>query len=101
MVIGNRRWIVVIALLSTFVPMVYLHAVPVPRLYDQLRTELRAGRDVELEFLKKVVELVEQDQLPLWMVESTMIWARPKLPHPFLYFQQAIRIRAARIGVIL
>jgi hypothetical protein len=74
-------------------------AIPVPRLFDQLRTELRAGRPVEIAFLTKVVELVEQDTLPYAMVQSSMLWARTKLPHPFPYFQRVLRLRAAQIGV--
>ena len=60
---------------------------------------LLARRPVELAFIQRVVTLVQTGRLPLGMVKSTFQWARPKKPRPFPYFERAIRVRAAQIGV--
>jgi hypothetical protein len=74
-------------------------AVQVADLQDQLEAGLQTRRPAEVAFITRVVTLVEQDRLPLALVKSTFQWARPKKPRPFPYFERAIRIRAARIGV--
>lgn len=74
-------------------------AAEIANLQDQLESGLQARRDVELVFITRVVNMVEQDTLPLPLVLSTYQWARPKKPRPFPYFERALRIRAARIGI--
>ena len=76
-------------------------AATVADLQDQLVSGLKVRRPVDLAFIARVIRLVEQDRLPLSMVLSTHQWAYPKTPRPFPYFQRAMRIRAARIGVQL
>jgi hypothetical protein len=72
-----------------------------PSLQDTLEKGLKARRPEEFEFLAKVVELVNTDKLPLDVVLSTFKWARPKKPAPMPYFQRAMQIRAAELGVEL
>jgi hypothetical protein len=71
----------------------------IENLKKTLAEVLRARRPEEFAFLNRVVELVEDGDLPRSMVESTFNWARKKPRHPFQYFEQALRIRAKRIGV--
>ena len=74
-------------------------AASVADLQEQLERGLLARRPVELAFIQRVVTLVQTGRLPLGMVKSTFQWARPKKPRPFPYFERAIRVRAAQIGV--
>jgi hypothetical protein len=74
-------------------------AAQVADLQEQLEFGLKTRRPAEIAFIARVVTLVEQDRLPLALVKSTFQWARPKQPRPFPYFERAMRIRAARIGV--
>ncbi|MEK6247769.1 MAG: hypothetical protein N2C12_06285, partial [Planctomycetales bacterium] len=68
-------------------------------LQDLLETGLLARRPVEIAFIKRVVQLVELDELPRNIVESTFLWARRQPGRPFPYFQTGLRIRAQRIGI--
>jgi hypothetical protein len=34
-------------------------------------------------------------------VQSTFLWARPKKPYPFPYFENGLRLRAAKRGISL
>jgi hypothetical protein len=76
-------------------------AAPVDDLQDRLVSGLQVRRPVDLAFIVRVVKLVEEDRLPLSLVLSTYKWAYPKTPRPYPYFEQALRVRAARIGVEL
>ena len=76
-------------------------AVDVADLQEQLETGLRARRPEEFAFLARVVQFVEQGQLPLKLVKETFLWARERDRYPYPYFERAIKIRAARIGVQL
>ena len=72
----------------------------VPNLQQQLQNGLRATRPDQLQFVTDVVLLVNAGQLPLAMVKGTFQWAREKhADYPFPYFQAALRLRAAGIGV--
>ena len=73
----------------------------VASLKDQLEKGLRARRPEEFAFIAKVVSLVNEGRLPLSLVKSTFQWARRKQPYQMPYFQKALRIRAARIGVAI
>jgi len=70
-------------------------------LKELLEKDLRARRPEEFAFINKVIKLVDKGALPYSMVSGTYIWARKKRPHPFQYFQYAMRERAGRIGVEL
>jgi len=76
-------------------------AAEVADLEDQLEKGLRARRPREFAFIARVVAFVEQDKLPLKLVKETFDWAREKKPYPFQYFERAMRLRAAKIGVDL
>ena len=74
----------------------------VASLKDQLKSGLKARRDVEFTFIDNVVKLVEQRKLPVKLVVETFQYARQKpTGYPFQYFQRALALRAARIGVTL
>lgn len=73
----------------------------VASLKDQLQDGLQARLPREFAFVDHVVKLVNEGKLPRSLVDSTFLWARPKKPYPFPYFERALRIRAARIGVAL
>ena len=68
-------------------------------LQDQLEAGLQARRPQEFAFIARVVAMVSANRLPRSLVQSTFEWARRKQPYPFPYFQRALIIRAARIGI--
>lgn len=71
-------------------------------LKGELEAALKARLPDEFAFVARVVERVDQGQLPLEVVKSTMVWAIRKRPHaPFVYFERALRLRAAELGVSL
>ena len=75
-------------------------------LRNTLRVGLRARRDVEFQFIDKVVDHVKHDHLTRKMVLETYTWARKKVGlfrtrYPFPYFEAAMRKRAAGVGVKL
>lgn len=76
-------------------------AIETADLKEQLENDLQARRPSEFAFIAKVVKLVEQDKLPRSVVDGTYLWARPKRPYPFQYFQRALRVRAGRLGIKL
>lgn len=74
----------------------------VASLSDQLKAGLKARRQVEFQFINDVVKLVQQRKLPVNLVVQTFEYARRKRTnYPFQYFQRALSLRAARIGVTL
>lgn len=74
----------------------------VANLKDQLEKGLRLRRPEEFAYIAYIVGLVEANELPVQLVIETFQWSRRQDPHfPFPYFQRAIRIRAARIGIVL
>ena len=78
-----------------------LMAAEEPSLKDTLEKGLRARRPVEFQFIAQVVTLVEQGRLPRKLVLGTFQYARKKgnRKYPFPYFQRAMILRAAKIGV--
>ena len=71
-------------------------------LHQQLKSGLKARRPLEFAYIARVVTMVENNQLPLDLVMSTFIWTRQNpqaKEYPFVYFQQALRERAKRIGI--
>jgi hypothetical protein len=74
----------------------------VASLRDTLRTGLKCRRDLEFEFVDKVVDLVYAGQLPNDLVLNTMRYAQSKRTDiPFPYFEAALRLRAEKLGVDL
>jgi len=76
-------------------------AAEVADLQDQLEGGLRARLPTEFAFIRRVVNLVDANRLPLDLVMSTFKWARRKKPYPFPYFERALRTRAARLGIAI
>lgn len=70
-------------------------------LKDLLEKGLRARRPEEFQFIAVVVRKVEAGALPKEIVQSTFLWARRKPTYPFQYFEQALKLRAAELGVKL
>ena len=68
-------------------------------LQKQLETGLKARRPQEFAFIKRVVQMVEHNQLPRQLVEETFVWARKKKRYPYVYFERALRVRASNIGI--
>ena len=78
---------------------------------QQLETGLYARRAEEFAFIDRVVTMVDQNQLSRELVTSTYLWAQKrdgqrraatataKRPYPFVYFEQGLKTRAARLGI--
>ena len=74
----------------------------VASLRDQLRAGLKVRRSVEFQFVENVAKLVDQGKLSTQMVLETFHYARRKpRGYPFQFFQRALAIRAARVGVTI
>lgn len=76
-------------------------AAEVGDLREQIQVELEPRTPQEYAFLDRVILLVEQDQVPLALVQQMFQWARGKRPYPFTYFQRGLIERAAREGISL
>jgi hypothetical protein len=73
-------------------------------LKDQLEKGLKARRPVEFQFVATVVNMVDNNLLPIDLVQSTFLWARKQAKYkryPFPYFEQALRERAKDIGIAI
>lgn len=68
-------------------------------LQDQLEKGLQARLPQEFAYIKRVVDLVRTDHLPLYLVRGTFDYARKKHPYPLQYFHRALTIRAAQLGI--
>ena len=74
-------------------------AAEVADLEDRLKSDLRAQTPRQFNFIERVVSAVEENRLPLGVVDSTYLWARKKPQNRFQYFERAILVRAQRLGV--
>ena len=72
-----------------------------PDLKTMLEKGLRARRPAEFAFIHRVVKLVNQGKLPISVVETSFLWARPKRPYPMPYFMQTMEVRARKVAVHL
>ncbi|MDA1049169.1 MAG: hypothetical protein O3C40_01645 [Planctomycetota bacterium] len=73
-------------------------------LQTQLQSGLKCRRPEEFAYIRKVVAMVSDDQLPLELVMATFQWTRknPRAKdYPFFYFQRALRERAKKLGIIV
>jgi hypothetical protein len=78
-------------------------------LRERLIYGLLAKIPAEIEFIDRVVELVDKGKLPVRLVNETFFWARERASaprdgspqRPIIYFQPAMRARAERIGIDL
>jgi hypothetical protein len=67
-------------------------------LQGQLEKGLKARRPVEFAYIAQIVQLVERDELPRELVDSTFVWARKKRTKRLQYFQFALQARASQRG---
>ena len=70
-------------------------------LKEQLEVGLRPRHPDDYAFIARVVTAVKNNELPLSTVRVTFNWARKRRPYPFPYFQRAVRLQAAKLGVTL
>ena len=71
-------------------------------LADQLKTGLRVKAPRDVAFCDEVARLVRVGQLPAHVVDATYVWAiRRGKKYPFPAFEQALRLKAERLGVSL
>ncbi len=68
-------------------------------LRDMLTTGLKCRRPEEFAYIDAVVALVDAGVLSESLVRSTFAYARKRRPYPLVYFQQALRRRAKKLGV--
>ncbi|MCE9605839.1 MAG: hypothetical protein K8U03_13165 [Planctomycetia bacterium] len=69
---------------------------------QQLEKGLKARRPSDFTFIQTVVANIDNGSIPQKMVNETFDYARSQSSHyPFIYFQFAIRKRAAKLGVTL
>ncbi|HEX4147782.1 MAG TPA: hypothetical protein VHY20_02295 [Pirellulales bacterium] len=68
-------------------------------LQGQLEKGLKARRPVEFDYIAQIVQLVEDDELPRELVDSTFVWARKKRTKRLQYFQFALQARASQQGI--
>jgi hypothetical protein len=62
---------------------------------------LKCRRPIEFQYVRTVVNMVDDGQLPESLVRSTFFWAWQKYRRPLQYFQEALTIRAARLGILV
>jgi hypothetical protein len=70
-----------------------------PTLKQQLKAGLLARTPDEQAFVDEVVARVDSGEIPLGLVQSTFLWARRHRPYPMQYFERALRVRAAELGI--
>lgn len=73
----------------------------IENLKKTLEEVLRARRPEEFAFIDVVTDRVANGTLPRSLVESTFNWARKKPHYKFQYFEQGLRVRAKKIGIVL
>lgn len=77
-----------------------------PVLEERLLTGLRVKTAADRKFIERVVLLVQQNRLPIKLVDSTYFWARSRatrnrglINNPMVYFRPALISRAAKLGI--
>jgi hypothetical protein len=68
---------------------------------EQIKAILRTNTEQEDGFIERAVAMVNNGTLPAELFQSTFLWARKKQKHKFQYFQQALTLRAADIGIVV
>jgi len=68
---------------------------------DQVKVALHTISEIEGGFVDRTVGMVRAGTLPRDLFTSCFIWARKKPRNQFQYFQQALTLRAAAIGIKL
>ena len=86
---------------TTLVPALAAPA-DVEALADQLKNGLRPRTPRENEFCDEVARLVRIGRLPVEVVDATYAWSlRRGRKYPFPAFEQALRLKAERLGLRL
>jgi hypothetical protein len=73
-------------------------------LKEQLENGLKARLPSEFAFIARVVEMVDKGQLPVALVKSTFEWTRRMKYYKrslVPYFARSLRLRAARLGIVI
>lgn len=71
-------------------------------LADRLKTGLRVQLPSDEAFCDRVATLVTTGKLPQKLVDATYIWSLQRgRKYPFPAFEQALRMKAARLGIRL
>jgi hypothetical protein len=70
-------------------------------LRELLEKELRAKREVEITFIQRVVDRVEEKKIPLKTVMIMYKWSKTKSNRPYQYFEKGMKVQAKRLGVDL
>ena len=70
-------------------------------LRELLEKDLRARREVEFTFIRRVVARVEEKKIPLDTVITMYKWSKKKPRRPYQYFEQGMKVHAKRLGVDL
>ena len=68
---------------------------------ETIKAVLHTANDTEGGFIDRTVGMVRAGTLPRDLFTSCFIWARKKPHHRFQYFQQALTVRAAAVGIKL
>ena len=72
----------------------------VASLQQTLEDGLKARTPEEFAFIATVVDKVNAGELPVKLVDTTFQWARRK-SHPMQFFEQGLRARAKKAGILL
>jgi hypothetical protein len=70
-------------------------------LAETLNFGLRPRTPEDKAFVEVVVQLVDNQTLPLELVIATYRWSLNKRPYPYPYFERALKARARAIGIEL
>ena len=70
-------------------------------LRELLEKDLRARREVEFTFIRRVVARVEEKKIPLETVITMYKWSKKKSRRPYQYFEKGMKVHAKRLGVDL
>ena len=71
-------------------------------LAERLKTGLRVQAPADVAFCDAVARSVQEGRLPAKVVDATYLWAVNRgRKYPFPAFEQALRIKAARLGAAL
>jgi hypothetical protein len=69
-------------------------------LAERLKTGLRVQLPGDEAFCDRVATLVATGRLPVKLVDATYIWSLQRAKkYPFPAFQQALRLKAAKLGI--
>lgn len=71
-------------------------------LAERLKTGLRVQLPGDEEFCDRVATMVATGRLPAKLVDATYIWSLQRArKYPFPAFEQALRLKAAKLGIRL